>query len=172
MPDFADAFPDRTIYLLHYPGYGGSPGTPSEQTIITEAFALYDQVRTQHQDIVVIGRSLGSGVAVHLASVRPVTRLVLVTPYDSLEQIAARHYPYFPIRWLLRDKFESWKYAPRVTAPTRIVVAGNDKVIPRASSDLLRTRFKDGIASYVVIPNVGHGTISDSPQYLPLLKGQ
>jgi pimeloyl-ACP methyl ester carboxylesterase len=172
MPDFADAFPGRAIYLLHYPGYGGSPGTPSEQAIIAEAMALYDQVHTQHQDIVVIGRSLGSGVAVHLASLRSVSRLVLVTPYDSLQEIAVHHYPYFPIRWLLRDKFESWRYAQKVTAPTRIVVAANDEVIPRSSSDLLRTRFKDGIASYVVIPNVGHNTISDSPKYLPLLTGQ
>jgi hypothetical protein len=172
MPDFAAAFPDRAIYLLHYPGYGGSPGTPSEQTIFAEAMALYEQVRKQHQNIIVIGRSLGSGVAVHLASLRPVARLVLVTPYDSLQEIAAHHYPYFPIRWLLRDKFESWKYAPQVTAPTRLIVAEDDEVIPRASSDRLRTCFKDGIASYFVIPNVGHNTISQSPDYLPLLKGQ
>jgi uncharacterized protein len=172
MPDFAAAFPDRAIYLLHYPGYGGSPGTASERAIFDDAMALYEQVRTQHQNIIVIGRSLGSGVAVHLASVRPVARLVLVTPYDSLQEIATRDYPYFPIRWLLRDKFESWKYAPQITAPTRIIVAANDEVIPRASSDRLRTRFKNGIASYVVIPNVGHNNISESPDYLPLLKGQ
>jgi len=172
MPDFADAFRDRAIYLLHYPGYGGSPGTPSEQAIITQATALYDEVHIDHQDILIIGRSLGSGVAVHLASLRPVSRLVLVTPYDSMQEIAAHHYPYFPIRWLLRDKFESWRYAPQVTAATLIIVAADDEVIPRASSDRLRARFKDGIASYAVIPNVGHNTISDSPDYLPLLRGR
>lgn len=172
MPDLAAAFPDRAIYLLHYPGYGGSPGTPSEQAITADALALYEQVRTEHQNIIVIGRSLGSGVAVHLASLRPVARLVLVTPYDSLQEIASHHYPYFPIRWLLRDKFESWRYAPQVTAPTRLVIAGDDQVIPRASSERLRTHFKDGIASYVVIPNVGHNNISESPDYLPLLKDQ
>lgn len=172
MPDLAAAFPDRAIYLLHYPGYGGSSGTPSEQAITADALALYQQVRTEHQNIVVIGRSLGSGVAVHLASLRPVTRLDLVTPYDSLQEIAADRYPYFPVRWLLRDKFESWRYAPQVTAPTRIIVAADDEVIPRASSDRLRTRFKHGVASYFVVPNVGHNNISTSPDYFPLLKGQ
>ena len=172
MPEFAAAFPDRAIYLLHYPGYGGSPGTPSEKVIFSQSLALYDQVRTEHDNIIVIGRSLGSGVAVHLASLRPVARLVLVTPYNSLQEIASQHYPYFPVRWLLRDKFESWKYAPQVTAPTRIIVAAHDEIIPRASSERLRTHFKDGIASYAVIPNVGHNNISDSPDYLPLLKRQ
>lgn len=170
MPDFSTAFPNRAIYLLHYPGYGGSPGNPSEQTILAAALALFDRVHAEHPNIVVVGRSLGSGVAVHLASLRPVERLVLVTPYDSLGDVAAHNYPLLPVRWLLRDKFKSWKYAPQVTAPTLIIVAQNDEVVPRASTDRLRTRFKNGIASYVVIPGVGHNTISDSAEYLPLLK--
>jgi uncharacterized protein len=125
-----------------------------------------------HQNITVIGRSLGSGVAIRLASLRPVTRLVLVTPYDSLQDVAAQNYPYVPVRWLLRDKFESWRYAPDVVAPTRIIVAEQDEVIPRASTDRLRTRFKNGIVSYVVVPGVGHNTISNSSDYWPLLKNE
>jgi pimeloyl-ACP methyl ester carboxylesterase len=172
MPGFAGAFPNHAIYLLHYPGYGGSSGRPSEQAIFANALALFDRVHAEHQNIVVVGRSLGSGVAVRVASLRPVVRLVLVTPYDSLGDIAAQHYPYLPVRWLLRDKFESWRYAAQVTAPTRIIVAEEDEVIPRASTDRLRTRFKDGIASWVVVPSVGHNTISDSADYLALLSNQ
>lgn len=172
MPDFSTAFPNYAIYLLHYPGYGGSSGSPSEQAIVAAALALFDRVHAEHNNIVVVGRSLGSGVAVHLASLRPIERLVLVTPYDSLADVAAHHYPFLPARWLLRDKFESWKYAPQVTAPTRIVVAEKDEVIPRASTDRLRTRFKNGIVSYVVVPGVGHNTISDSADYLSLLKNE
>ena len=172
MPDFSQAFPNYAIYLLHYPGYGGSSGSPSEQAIIADALALFDHVYADHKNIVVVGRSLGSGVAVRLASLRPVERLVLVTPYDSLGDVAARNYPFLPARWLLRDKFESWRYAPQVTAPTRIIVAEQDEVIPRTSTDRLRTRFQNGIVSYVVVPGVGHNTISDSADYLSLLKNK
>ena len=172
MPEFSAAFPNYAIYLLHYPGYGGSSGSPSEQAIMADALALFDHVHAEHKNIVVIGRSLGSGVAVHLASLRPVQRLVLVTPYDSLGDVAAHNYPFLPVRLLLRDKFESWKYASQVTAPTRIVVAERDEVIPRESTDRLRTRFKNGIVSYVVVAGVGHNTISDSADYLSLLKNE
>jgi pimeloyl-ACP methyl ester carboxylesterase len=97
---------------------------------------------------------------------------VLVTPYDSLADVAAQHFPYVPVRWLLRDKYESWRYAPQVTAPTWIIVAEDDEVIPRSSSDRLRTRFREGIVSYVVLPGVGHNTIQDSPNYWTLLSSQ
>lgn len=169
MPEFASTFPSYAIYLLNYPGYGGSSGSPSEKSISAAATALFDQVHEQHPNIVVIGRSLGSGVAVRLASLRPVARLVLVTPYDSLGDVAAEHYSYLPVRWLLRDKFESWRYAPQVTAPTRIIVAEQDEVIPRTSTERLRTRFRDGIVSYVVVAATGHNSISDHPDYWHLL---
>jgi len=169
MPDMVTAFPAHAIYLMHYPGYGGSSGSPSQKAIFAGALALFDHVHVDHPNLVVIGRSLGSGVAVWIASQRPVARVVLVTPYDSLGDAAAPLYPFLPVRWLLRDKYESWRYAPQVTAPTRIVIAGDDEVIPRSSSDRLRTRFKDGIASSVVLPGVGHNTIQDSPSYWTLL---
>ena len=172
MPDFAATFPNDAIYLLHYPGYGGSSGKPTEQSISAAALSLYDHVHAEHQNIVVVGRSLGTGVAVRLASLRPVERLVLVTPYDSLIDPAAQQYPYVPVRLLALDRFDSWKYAPKVTAPTRIIVAEDDEVIPRSSTERLRTRFSKGIASEVVVPDVGHNSISGSPNYWSLLKGE
>lgn len=173
MPDLASTFPTDAIYLLNYPGYGGSSGSPSERAIFADALALFDRVHADHPNILVVGRSLGNGVAVRLASVRPVARLVLVTPFDSLGDVAAAHYPFLPVRWLLRDKFESWRYAPQVTAPTRIIVAGDDEIIPRSSTDRLRTRFKDGVeSSYIVLPGAGHNTIQDSPNYWALLNAE
>jgi pimeloyl-ACP methyl ester carboxylesterase len=171
MPDFSQAFPDHAIYLLHYRGYGGSSGKPSQDAIFSDALALFDQVHAAHPDITVIGRSLGSGVAVYLASRRPVARLVLVTPFDSVEDIAKRQFPFIPVRWILRDTFESWRYAPSVTAPTLIVAAERDEVIPRESTELLRSRFQIGVVSFVVLPGAGHNTISYSPRYLRLLNG-
>lgn len=171
LPSLAAAFPDHAVYLLNYRGFGGSSGSPSEAALFADALALYDRIRKDHQDIVLVGRSLGSGVAVYLASHRPVARLVLVTPYDSLEDVAARHYPFFPVRWLLLDKFESSKYAKQVTAPTLVIAAEHDEIIPRASTRALVTRFRDGVATLKVIPGAGHNTISEMPEYIPLLKG-
>ena len=107
------AFPDRDLYLMHYRGYGGSSGRPTEAALFADAVALFDLVRANHNHIVVVGRSLGGGVAVYLASKRPVSRLVLVTPFDSVLALAARSFWFVPLRWLLRDKFESVKVRAR-----------------------------------------------------------
>lgn len=171
-PGLSAAFPDHAVFLQHYRGYGGSSGKPSEAALFADALALFDHVSAEHRQIVVVGRSLGSGVAVHLASLRPVARLVLVTPYDSLQELAARQFPLFPVRWLLLDKFESWKYAQHVTAPTLIVAAEHDEVIPRSSSEGLYRRFRAGIASFKVVAGASHNSISESREYLPLLGGR
>ena len=171
VPSLSRAFPDYAVYLLHYRGYGGSSGKPSEAALFADSLVLYDKVRPEHLNIIVVGRSLGSGVAVHLASLRPVARLVLVTPYDSLQELAARQFPYFPVRWLLLDKYDSWRYAEQVTAPTLVVAAENDEVIPRTSTEALYRRFRTGVASLKVIAGAGHNTISESSEYMPLLAG-
>lgn len=170
--DFSSTFPNAAIYLLHYPGYGGSAGHPTEKSILAAAFALFDAVHAQHPNVTLIGRSLGTGVAIHVASQRPVARLVLVTPYDSLVDVADEHYPFLPNRLIMLDKYDSWKYAPQVTAPTKIIAAGNDEVIPRTSTERLRTRFTKTVVTYVVVPGVGHNSISDNPDYLRLLSVQ
>lgn len=171
VPGLAAAFPDHALYLMHYRGYGGSSGKPSQAALFADALALFDKVQAEHPQVVAMGTSLGSGVAVYLASQRPVARLVLVTPYDSLQDLAARHYPFFPVRWLLQDKYESWRYAPQVTAPTLLIAAEHDEVIPRASSELLHTRFRSGLAAYEVIAGAGHNSVSGSARYIALLKG-
>jgi pimeloyl-ACP methyl ester carboxylesterase len=170
LPTLTSAFPDRAIYAMNYRGYGGSTGRPSESALIGDALLLFDRIHAAHPKIVVIGRSLGSGIAVHLASERPVERLVLITPYDSILNIAAAQFPFFPVRWLLTDKFESWRYAPKVSAPTQLIAAQNDEVIPRSSTETLYKDFPQAVASLAVIPGVGHNTISEAPQYISLLR--
>ncbi|HKX42611.1 MAG TPA: hypothetical protein VJO99_15755 [Burkholderiaceae bacterium] len=169
LPELAAAFPDHAIYLLHYRGYGGSAGKPSEKALVADALALADQVLSRHRDLTVIGRSLGSGVAVQVAAARTIDRLVLVTPYDSVQALAAQQYPLFPVRWLLLDTFESSRYAPQVTAATLLIAAEHDEVIPRASTEALLGRFKPGVAALRVVAQTGHNTISASPDYIALL---
>ncbi|HXI49447.1 MAG TPA: alpha/beta fold hydrolase [Steroidobacteraceae bacterium] len=166
-----DAFPERAVFALNYRGYGGSTGRPSESALIADALVLFDRVHTEHPHIVVIGRSLGSGVAVRLASERAVERLVLVTPYDSLLNLAAGQFRYFPIRWLLLDKFESWRYAAKVSAPTQLIAAQNDEVIPAASTEALYEHMPESLATLTVIRGVGHNDISESPEYIQALRG-
>jgi pimeloyl-ACP methyl ester carboxylesterase len=170
LPIFSAAFPEHALYLLHYRGYGDSSGTPSEQAIQQDALTLFDKVQAEHPNIVVIGRSLGSGVAVRLASLRPASRLLLITPFDSLQAVAAYHFPYLPVRWLLQDKYESWRYAAQITVPTLIVAADHDEVIPLANTKMLYSHFNSKIAVFKVLAETSHNTISDSPEYLPLLQ--
>jgi pimeloyl-ACP methyl ester carboxylesterase len=172
LPALAAAFPDHAIYLMHYRGYGGSSGKPTEAALFSDAVALFDKIHAEHPSILIVGRSLGSGVATYLASVRPVARLVLVTPYDSLMAVAAQHYSFFPVRWLLRDKFESWRYAEKVTAPTLIIAAQLDEVIPTANTKALLAHFPPGVASMKVIAATSHNSISESADYVPMLRGE
>jgi uncharacterized protein len=170
LPTLANAFPNRCLYAMNYRGYGGSTGKPSETALIADALSLFDLVHTDHPKVIVIGRSLGSGVAIHLASERPVERLVLITPYDSLLNVAATQFRYFPLSWLMLDKFESWRYAPKITAPTQLIAAQNDEVIPRASTESLYRHFPESLATLTVIPGVGHNSISESPEYISAIK--
>jgi len=168
---FSAAFPDHALFLMHYRGYGGSTGSPSERANHSDAAALFRAVYAQHPDVAVIGRSLGSGVAVRLASENPVSRLVLVTPYDSIEEIAAAQYPYLPVKWLLLDRYESWRYAPGIRIPTQIIAAENDEVIPRASTEKLVARFPaGGVASVTVIAGTGHNDIDAKSEYLEIMQ--
>ncbi len=171
MRSFSAELPDRAIYLMNYRGYGGSSGSPSESALFKDGLTLFDEVHSQRPEVEVVGRSLGSGIAVYIASRRPVARLVLITPFNSIEELAASQFPYFPVRWLLRDKYESWRFAPQVNAPTLIIEADHDEVVPRASTEMLQSHFKRGLASTVVLAGTGHNTISESPEFLPLLKG-
>jgi pimeloyl-ACP methyl ester carboxylesterase len=169
LPQLAQAFPDHALYLMHYRGYAGSSGKPTERDLVADALALFDHVAAAHPEVVLIGRSLGTGIAVQVASQRPVSKLVLVTPYDSIEEIAARQFRWFPVRWMLRDRYLSGRYAPRIGAPTLIVAAGHDEVIPGWSTRLLLSRFAPGVATMRVIDGVGHNTISNAPEYVAAL---
>lgn len=171
LPGLSRLFPDHALYLLHYPGYGGAPGRPSEKTLMADAFALFDRVATRHPRVTVIGRSLGSGVAVQVASARPVERLVLVAPYDSLEGVAAARFPVIPVSWILQDKFDSGSHVSRIQAPTLVIAVQNDKVIPRSSTEKLLARFPPGQATLGLVVGAEHNFRDDHPDYLRLMRG-
>ncbi len=168
---FAEAFPDRSLYLVNYRGYGGSSGRPSESGLVADALAVFDQVHAQHAEIAVMGRSLGSGIAVQLAAVRPVERLVLVTAFDSLVNVAREYFRWLPVGLLMRDRYESARRAAEVSTPVLVVIAGEDEIIPRERSEALAAAFRPGQVRVVVVPAAGHNTLDLSPQYLESVAG-
>lgn len=170
LPSFSEAFPDHSLYLMNYRGYGGSSGSPTEAALSQDALKLFDYVHARHPSVIVMGRSLGSGVAIRLVSQRPATGLVLITPYSSIAELGARQFPMFPVKWLIRDRYESWRYAPLIEVPTLFVVAEHDEIIPRASTDDLFAHFRAGIATVRIIPEVGHNTVSATPMYAKTLQ--
>ena len=139
--DFARWFPDYTIYLVAYRGYGASDGAPGEQALKGDALALYDLVAKDHQEVAVLARSVGTGIGVYLAAERPVAKLALITPYDSLTAVAGGHYPMFPVRWLMHERFDSMAEAPRVKAPVLLLIARHDEIIPPPHAEHLATAF-------------------------------
>ena len=156
---FADVFGDQAVYLVNYRGYGGSSGSPTEAGLFADAEAVYDFVKHLHSSIHVIGRSLGSGVAMHLASVRDVDKLVLVTPYDSIASIAGNSMPLFPVSLLIKDRYDSWRLAGKLHNQTLALLAEYDEVIPRASSEKLIAAFQPQLISTLVIPRANHNSI-------------
>ena len=168
--DFDAAFPDRAVYLVNYRGYGGSSGVPREAALIVDAEAVYDWVAARHMGVVAMGRSLGTGVATALASRRPVAGLVLVTPYDSIANVASDRYPWLPVRLLIKDSYDSAARIGEVKAPVLVLIAGDDSSILRPRTDALVAAIGPGLVHTVVIPKATHNDIQDFPAYWPALK--
>lgn len=170
IPDFDAAFPERAVYLVNYRGYGGSSGEPSEAALTADAEAIYDALRSRHDPIAVIGRSLGSGVAVALAARHPVERLVLVTPFDSIANVAADHFFWLPVRYLMRDRYDSLGRIGQVRAPTLVVVAERDEVVFRARSDALIAAVSPPLRHTLLVPGATHNDVSFHPVYFQSLR--
>ncbi|SFN61219.1 hypothetical protein SAMN05660284_01890 [Formivibrio citricus] len=162
LDDYAQAFPDHAIYMLHYRGYGGSTGAPSEAALHRDAKVLLDLVKSRHSRVMLVGRSLGSGVAVRLAAENPVERLVLITPYDSIVNVGREQFPWLPVGWLLKDRFESVRWAPAVKARTLILMAERDEIIAAERTRALHRTFASGVASLEVVPGADHNSIMGS----------
>ena len=162
---FAHWFPDHTVYLPAYRGYGASEGSPSEDALKGDALAFFDHAAGRHASVDVIGRSLGSGVAAYVASRRPVQRLALVTPFDSMVTVARHHYPWLPVDWLLRDRFDTARALARFEGEVQVVRADRDEVIPAHSTRRLIDALPRASTSEVTLAGAGHNTVDADPAY-------
>ncbi|HEY1475138.1 MAG TPA: alpha/beta hydrolase [Pseudolabrys sp.] len=120
------------LLALNYRGYGGSTGRPSEDGLIRDATAAYDfaRARTPTERIVLFGESLGTAVAVALASEHEIAALILDAPFTSAAAVGASAYPFAPVRWLMKDKFRSDERIGRVSAPLLVLHGEQDGIVP------------------------------------------
>jgi fermentation-respiration switch protein FrsA (DUF1100 family) len=126
------------VLLFDYRGYGGNPGTPSEEGLARDARAARDYLRSRRDvdpdRIVYFGESLGSAVATTLAVESPPSALILRSPFTSLEDVGRHHYPFLPVRWLLQDRFATVDRIRRLAAPLLVIAGDRDRIVPTALS--------------------------------------
>lgn len=170
----ADRFAGWSFLAVNYRGYGASEGAPSEAALFSDALEIFDLAARRpdidSSRIVVLGRSLGSGVAVHLASMRPAAGVILVTPYDSVLEVARSVYPFLPIRWMLKHPFDSLSRAPGISLPLLCLVAADDRVIRRRHSERLFQAW-GGPKRWVEVPGADHDSIAGEPPYWDAIAG-
>ncbi len=121
------------VYVLGYPGYGGSEGEPTEAALMEAANAGYDYLRQRGipaDRIVLMGESLGSAVAVQLAADQQAYALILLAPMLSVLERAEASYPFLPVRRLLKDTWLSSDYIDKIEMPLMVVHGTADRVIP------------------------------------------
>jgi hypothetical protein len=160
--DDALQFAPWSFATFNYRGYGLSGGRPTETSLVADARVIYDWFAMQDgidpKRIVVFGRSLGSGVAVQLAASRPVFGTVLVSPFDSLQSIASRQYPFVPVSLLLKHPFDSLAHAPGIRSPVLMVASEADRIVPLDLSRRLHDAWA-GPKRWVSIPDAGHNDL-------------
>lgn len=129
----------HAVLLFDYRGYGGNPGLPSERGLQRDARAALDAVLTRPdvdaRRVVYFGESIGTGVAVRLASERPPHALILRSPFTSLVGVGRHHYPFLPVRWLLRDRFASIEHIATLRAPLLVIGGTGDQIVPFEMSE-------------------------------------
>jgi alpha-beta hydrolase superfamily lysophospholipase len=126
------------VLLFDYRGYGGNPGSPTEEGLASDVRAarsyLVDEAGVPEDRLVYFGESLGAAVVTELATEHPPAALVLRSPFVDLASVASVHYPFVPARALLRDRFPVAERIAEVDVPTTVVYGGADSIVPPEQS--------------------------------------
>ncbi|WP_281950489.1 alpha/beta hydrolase [Nitrosophilus kaiyonis] len=159
---------DFNFLVFNYRGYANSRGEPSQDKIFSDSIEIYDNF-AKGKDVYLIGRSLGSSVATYLASKRDVKGLVLITPFDSILNLAKDKYPYLPMKFLLKHPFETYKYMEYVRTPVAIINVENDEVIP-FKHYLNLERYIKNLAFKAILKDTTHMAVFTHPDFVKTLK--
>jgi pimeloyl-ACP methyl ester carboxylesterase len=161
--------PGRTlsVYILEYPGYGGRVGSPTQPALTAAALAAMDSLPADGQRTHLLGESLGCAVAAQVALARPgrVGGLVLVSPFNRLADAAAYHYPWLPVRHLLRDPWRSDEALRGFTGPVAILAAESDRVVPARLARQLHDEHPGHKQLHVVAGADHNFFVSDQPWF-------
>ena len=125
------------VLLLDYRGYGGNPGSPSEEGLAADAFAATEALEAlgyPPERSIYFGESLGTGVVAALQVRRPPAGMVLRSPFTELADVGAHHYPLLPVRLLLRDRFPVLEHIRSSQVPVTVIYGDHDTVVPSALS--------------------------------------
>jgi fermentation-respiration switch protein FrsA (DUF1100 family) len=147
------------VLLFDYRGYGGNPGSPTEQGLAADSRAarayLAGRPDVDASRIVYFGESLGTAVAVDLAVEHQPAALVLRSPFTSMADVGRYHYPFLPVRLLLRDRFAAIDRIHRIRAPLLVIAGGQDRIVAIENS----RRLYDAAAApktLLVVPDADH----------------
>ena len=154
------------VWIWDYPGFGKSRGELSEQKLYDYALVLYKLARSRWppSKIILYGRSIGTGIAAQLADVRDCRRLILESPYYSIESLANRYLPVYPWGPMLHYHFPIYSHLPAVTAPVTIFHGTEDRTIPYSNASRLRALLKAG-DEFIPIEGAGHNDLRDFPLF-------
>ncbi|MBI3557622.1 MAG: alpha/beta hydrolase [Deltaproteobacteria bacterium] len=151
--------------FAEYPGYQGDGLVrPSQALLLENAVAVYDYLAARNNGrlpVLLMGESLGTGVATYLASLRAVAGLVLRTPYTSIADVGAGHYPFLPVRWLTRNPFPAAEWASAVKCPVLILHGTRDSTIPIANAKQQAARFPGAAPQFIEIEGADHNDLSE-----------
>lgn len=133
----AAALRDRglSVLLFDYRGYGGNPGDPTEEGLALDVRAARQHLVDQGADkILYFGESLGAAVVAELATEHPPCGMLLRSPFSALADVAAEHYPFLPVRLLLKDRFPVVEHVGRTSTPITVVYGSADSIVPGMQS--------------------------------------
>lgn len=146
------------VILAEYPGYGPRDGALGESSLVADALQTIALAESAYgAPLLLIGESLGAAVAAGAAArhAEQIAALLLITPWDRLEHVAAHHYPWLPVRWLLRDRYDSAAHLASFGRPVLVAVAEHDTIVPARFGIALHAALP-GPKRLVVIGSAGH----------------
>ncbi|MEV6965231.1 alpha/beta hydrolase [Hamadaea sp. NPDC051192] len=156
-----------TVLLFDYRGYGGNPGSPTESGLFLDVRAAYAYLAESFdsQRIVLFGESLGTGVVTDLATEQPARAVVLRSPFTDLASVGAAHYPFLPVRLLLRDRFPVLDKVSAVQAPITVVYGTTDGTVPPAQSVAVAERAR---VAPIAVQGADHNdaALAEGPQLI------
>ena len=153
-------FPENEVVAFHYRGYAPSTGSPSAKALIADAPLVYDAAvaEVRPKKVIGVGFSIGTGVAAQLAATRELDGLILVTPFDSLKQVAQAMYPWVPIGPFFAHEIDAARPLRKHALPVAIIAAERDRIVPADRTQALR-KVLPHLVFDRTIPRAGHNDI-------------